>query len=256
MNKYNLLLVLVVASIVLNCSGSKKLVTAEKLKKQPTAQSLLTYLSDKEVQSEWFTAKAKLHYEDDVQTLNASLTLRMKTDSVIWMSIKKYGVEAARIKIVPDSILVINRIEKQYAIIPMSYVEKQYNIPASFENLESLVRGGIPFESSTLRTLNIQENSYLLSSEDGQASTSIGVDKEELLLEHLKMRSDDKLLNISLENYAELSDQQIFSYLRRIEILSKTLGQISCYLNFSKVDFSIPKNIKFDIPEKYTPMEF
>ena len=255
MNNYIILFLAVF--LTLGCSGKRKLISIEKLKKKPTASSLVTHLQSREIRSEWLTAKAKLHYEDDLQTMNATLTLRMRKDSIIWMSIRKYAVEAARVKITPDSVFVINRLEKSFAIIPLDLLEEQYSIPANFTNLESLIRGGIPFDSKQLRLLDIGQQFYSISNdEDAILSTNVQIDREELLLKKVKVRASDKLFNMSLEDYAEMEDKQIFSYLRQIEIVSKTLGQVSCHLNFSKVEFAIPKNIRFEIPEKYTRVEF
>ena len=256
MNKLFLTTILFGALILSSCSAKKKIVSAKDVREKPTPEALLQFLQDQQIRSHWLTARAKVFYEDEQQTVNATLHLRMREDSLIWLSFRKFNLEAIRVKITPDSVFVLNRLEKQFAILPIAELGQQYNLPASFGNLQTLIKGGVVLDSGRKIALKQKEGTFVLSQESSSLSTSAVVDTQDLSLRQLKFRSDDKLLNINLEEYTRINDRHNFSYLRKVNIFSRSLGEISCFLNFSKVELNIPKNIRFEIPDRYTRVSF
>ena len=63
-------------------------------------------LKIEELDFEYLQAKTKIQYEDGIQNLNANATIRIRQDSLIWISISSTGVEGIRSIIQKDSILL------------------------------------------------------------------------------------------------------------------------------------------------------
>ena len=59
---------------------------------------------------------AKISADLEANTLNQSLggTLRLQRDRQVQLSLSKYGIEGARIIFTPDSVIVLDRINKRY----------------------------------------------------------------------------------------------------------------------------------------------
>jgi len=89
-----------------------------------------------------FSAKGKMQLETPEEKIGSGVTIRIKKDSVIWISVVPgLGLEAARIRITPDTIQVINRLQKQYFAGNFSMLQKKYNIAASFDLLQAMLMG-------------------------------------------------------------------------------------------------------------------
>ena len=71
---------------------------------------------------EYFSAKARLNYTEGGQKLSAVANLRIKYDSLIWLSISPgLSIEAFRIKLTLDSVFLLDRLGHNY--IKSSYGE-------------------------------------------------------------------------------------------------------------------------------------
>jgi hypothetical protein len=70
-----------------------------------------------------------------------SITLRMKRDSIIWLSISKLGIEGMRLLITKDTVKLINKISNKYFIGDFSYISKVLNSEMDFEIVQSLLIG-------------------------------------------------------------------------------------------------------------------
>ena len=80
-----------------------------------TANQLIKEVRNNELKYNTLQAKfnAKLTYDNN--DFNMRGQLRMKNDSVIWMSLSvMLGIEVIRVKITPDSVFMINRTKNQY----------------------------------------------------------------------------------------------------------------------------------------------
>ncbi|MGQ0829399.1 MAG: DUF4292 domain-containing protein, partial [Bacteroidota bacterium] len=87
--------------------------------------------------------KAKLSAESMIDSSSYSFTiaLRIKKDSIIWMSISKLGIEVARVLTTKDSVKFFNSLEKKYFKGDYAYVSKLLNTELDYEILQSLLIG-------------------------------------------------------------------------------------------------------------------
>jgi len=89
------------------------------------------------------TFDAKLNVEATIDSSSNSFTasLRIKKDSIIWLSISKLGIEAARILITKDSVRFIDRINTQYFKGDFAYITRLMNFQVDYEILQALLVG-------------------------------------------------------------------------------------------------------------------
>ena len=80
------------------------------------AKSLTSHLKEKEFKFDRLNAKLSAEAEIDSTSASFTVTLRMKKDSVIWMSISKLGIEGARVLITKDSVKLLNRIKNTFFV--------------------------------------------------------------------------------------------------------------------------------------------
>lgn len=252
-----LLLILLTAA----CNTSKK-VAGKKLKKRKPS-FLLEELNQNRKTAEWLSTKALIQYKDDNQRIKITSNIRIRKDSVIWLNVKKLGIEAARIQITPDSIIILDRLNKTYLAKDFDYVGQQFSFPQAiadkldFRALQDLFLGNpilIPvqkFESSISDGYYQLEGQYehidaqyLIEGQDYELASSYFVDHE-----------DGKSIYFQFSDYRAIDNQREFSYFRNIDLTSPQTGLVEMALQLSKVEFDVPKTIRFEIPSRYTEME-
>ena len=90
---------------------------------------------------EWLTANMDIQAEENDMTYNdLSGQLRMRKDSIVWLSVTAtMGVEVMRAKVSNDSIWVFNRLEKTYLAAPLDTVSAQLGMPLSLPLVQTLL---------------------------------------------------------------------------------------------------------------------
>ncbi|WP_082161768.1 DUF4292 domain-containing protein [Rufibacter radiotolerans] len=98
----------------------------------------------------YLTAKGKLQSEHS--NLSANLTIRMKKNEVIWASVQAFGFEAARLKVTPDSVYIVNRLKEEYLIGSYEVLRQRYNVDVDFNTLQEILIGNfVPGEADKVK---------------------------------------------------------------------------------------------------------
>ena len=138
-----LLLVLVFSS----CKSSEKLIgkeekkpilTEPKVEVKPNTEELLV----KEVHSlspkfSYYSAKIGVDYG----AAGFSGSMRIAKDSIIWISLGKFGIEAARIMITKDSILFINKLTREYFSGGYDFIVKMLGFKLNYDIIQAILLG-------------------------------------------------------------------------------------------------------------------
>jgi len=75
----------------------------------------------------------------DDQSHSLSGTLRIRKDSLIWISITPaLGIEAVRMQFTSDSIMFMNRLKNEYFINSYDYFENKFQTEISFKDLQCI----------------------------------------------------------------------------------------------------------------------
>ncbi len=97
----------------------------------------------------WLSGKAELKAEAGGSTMNLTAFFRMKSDSVIWLSISPgLGITAVRAIITRDSVRMLNFIEKYYSAYGIAALQNQTGIRLGLRELQHLIAGLPVFDSA------------------------------------------------------------------------------------------------------------
>lgn len=241
--------------LVAGCSTGKRTVRTKPLKKS-SADYVLSRLPA--LSPEWFEGKAQIAYDDGSFSVKTTASIRMRRDSLIWISVKKLGIELARVQITRDSVFVLNRLNNEYVAEDLSLVEREYNFPANLTMLQAIILGSpILFIPPANLQSEVKTPSYHLFGNDNRTDCHYWIDGGTYHLRKMDIEElrAQRTLHILLDDYRQVADNQNFSYLRSLEVNSRETGQVSIGIEFSKVEFNVPKSIRFEIPSRYTRME-
>ena len=243
------------------CAGNRPGTGADptkvKLRKRSSA-FLLKKLKGNELEADWLSARAKITFIDPDETRKFTANMRLRKDSVIWMNVKKVNVEAARMLVTKDSVYIINRLDKEYYVKGLEFVEEKFNLPARFQAIQTAILGNPWFFEKQKLTASIKDQSYQLSSgiETRMLSDYLinGISYSLEQMSFLDLERDRKL-KIFLEEYLPVTDNRMFAHNRNFLIASEETGEVEVKIKFSKVEINIPKTIRFEISDRYQRVE-
>lgn len=237
------------------CSASRKAKTPEDLERKKL-EEIYQKMGERQLQSDWMDARARVKYDGPNFQVGATAYVRVKKDSVIWVSVRKLGFEVARVLIQPDSVFVLDRINNEYMKEPLAALRDYIELPANFQVIQSVIYGHPVFFSNSRPKLEIVDRQYKLSLDSPEMKSKYMIDEDFLLksVDVMEVRSGQSFA-IQYDDYQIENGKQIFSYIRMFKMNSPDEGLATLDVKFSKVEFNIPKNISFEIPDKYTKVD-
>lgn len=203
------------------------------------------------------SARADIFAEGEGQSVAANANIIWIRDSVLWVNVKKLGVEAARVLVTKDSVYLINRLDKTYSIKGLESLQRQYNLPEGFPLLQSAVLASAWFFPDISLQSDIKENMHRLSGSNGQAGADYRLEEGSFVLrsESFVQQRDARVVTLRFDGYKKLHDAGVFPYLRSIEAYSPETGALRLELELSDVEVNVPKYYRFEIPDHYERIE-
>jgi Domain of unknown function (DUF4292) len=202
-------------------------------------------------------AQAKIFLEGNGQSIGATANIIWIRDSVMWMNIKKFGLEAARILVTRDSFFVLNRLEKTYSAKGLESLQWQYSLPAGFDLVQSFLLASPWFFPDIKLESDIKDGRHRLTGANGRFAADYRMEEETFWLrqEIFLQPRDARTASILFENYKKTALAGWFPYLRILEAFSPETGDLRLSLELNEVEFNVPKNFRFEIPTYYTKVD-
>ncbi len=224
----------------------------------PALEAETTLIEIQEFDFAYLKAKAKFRYDDGKDDLKATANIRIRKDSLIWMSISAtLGIEVARIIISKDSMIIMDRLNKQYAVLDYLKLTEKYNFKIDYDLLQSVLLGNLsnPIEKEDKVT---QEPSHFLVLQDrGNVKMENYIGLDNMKLERSKWL-DIPTSNTLTINYTDfqLLNEFIFPYGNQIVLNYKSTGNLSkntqINIDYNRAGVSDKKEkFPFNIPQKY-----
>ncbi len=251
------------------CRSTKKIQTA--ISKKDTVQvvmvnptkfdsasfikSIISSLDRNHISFNTFSAKIKVDYRSSQgKSHDFNAFLRMQKDSAIWVSINAaLGIEAFRILITPDSVKMLNKLEKVAQLRSLSYLQEITQLPFDFHTLQELIIGNpVYLDNKNVISFKKEEESISLTSIGDIFKHFITVSNNEYLVQNSKL--DDREVGRSrtavlvYEDYVNKGDIK-FSTKRKISVAEKSTLDIT--LDFKQFDFNENLNFPFSVPKNY-----
>jgi len=231
---------------------SKKITNSANDFRERTTEDLAEAIEKHNVDYDWFSAKAKIHFQSSYESGRVNSTVRIRKDSLIWMNFKKFGLSMARMQITTDSIYVMYPFENYYERGTIQEYSDQYGIDLEFEKIQSFLVGNVLIpESAHIRSRRIGSEYEILSSYEDY-TVKYMVDAVGLILnEHSIIDSYGREVLINYEEYMSAGKGRHYSYKRQYYAPIDMNDNASADISISDVEFNIPKSTPFNIPSHY-----
>jgi hypothetical protein len=209
------------------------------------------YISDYQT----FNAKIKVDFEgNDGQRNNVNAFVRLKKDSVIWITINALlGIDAFRVLITPDSVKVVDKLKKTVSLRSVEYLQEVTGIPITFKELQDLLIGNPLFlDSSNISSYKKDDRNISLVSIGAVFKHFLTVNKDDYTVQHSKLDDVDpvraRTADITYGDY-EYRNGIHFSTYRRITVSEKS--KLDIEMQYKQFEFNGALSFPFSIPRNY-----
>jgi hypothetical protein len=215
----------------------------------------------------WLTGKAEVEYTDkNNETTSFDVNLRMRKDSAIWISITPLlGIEVARVLVTPDSIRILDRLNKTYMHRDFDFLEDLLKTRINFDIMQAVIVGNyFPYlKNEKLKSVYEDSTFLILSTLSKRKAKRVMEDKDpnkpiiqdfwidsNYKINKSKITDDklDRTLEANYSHYFELNNK-LFPQHLLVNVTSTTPLKIN--IQFSKVTSEESSSMPFSIPEKY-----
>jgi len=244
--------ILGIITIFLVSCKSKKVENTSTDFRERTSEDLAKAIGKHNVEYDWFSAKAKIHFQSSYESGRVNSNVRIRKDSLIWMNFKKFGLSMARMQITTDSIYVMYPFENYYERGTIEEYSKQYGIDLEFEKLQSFLVGNVLIpEDANLRSRRIGNEYEILSSYE-EYTVKYMVNAVSLILsEHSIIDEYGREVLINYEEYEKAGKGRHYSHKRQYYAPIDVNDNASADISISDVEFNVPKSTPFNIPSHY-----
>lgn len=201
-----------------------------------------------------FNAKIKVDFQgSDGKKYDLNAFVRIKKDSIIWVNINAaLGFDAFRVLITPDSVKVINKLNKTVQLRSVGYLQEVTKIPMSFSDLQNLLIGNPIFLDSNINSYKKDDRTISLISIGVLFKHLLTVNKDDYTMQHSKLDDVDviraRTADLTYGNY-QLKNGNRFSAYRRITVSEKS--KLDIEMEFKQFDFNADLSFPFTIPKNY-----
>jgi hypothetical protein len=180
--------------------------------------------------------------------------VRMVKDSAIWISISAtiLNVEVYRVMITKDSVILLNKQEKQVQYRSMDYLQEITQVPFDFSTLQDFIVGNPVFISDSIIACRKIEDKLLLATVDEHFKNLFTIFSADMKMTHSKMddinAQRNRTADITYDEYESIQGV-LFSSSREIAVSEK--NRMDIILKFKQTEFNKELSMPFTIPKSY-----
>jgi hypothetical protein len=202
-----------------------------------------------------FSAKIKVEYEDTKgKQPNITANVRMIRDSLIWISgiATVFNVEAFRMLITRDSVITLDKINKEVTKRSIAYLQEITEIPIGMNELQNLIVGNPVFFTDSVMFYKKSETQVLLATVGRYFKHLLTLDPVNKSLIHSKLDDVDLGRNRTADvTYGDFERVDRIRFATNREITVSEKNKLDIQLKFKQYEFDQPVQINFSIPKNY-----
>jgi hypothetical protein len=209
------------------------------------------------IEFDYLNTKSKIRFQNDDKVISVTATIRIKKDSLIWISLSPaLGIEAARVMITQDSLKVMNRIEREYKATDYSAISKEFNFDINFQLIQAMLLGDMPISQRLQDQVSKKSGYFIIHQEQDNLVADNYIDGKKMKTERVQLTesSTNNTLTLMYDNFQTLSTFLI-PYSNKI-ILNYTSGKerktTLVDIDHGKAEIADASlKFPFNIPQKY-----
>jgi len=206
---------------------------------------------------EYMTTRTKFKYKNGEDKTKATARMRIKRDSIIWFSLTPgVGIEAARGIITQDSLILMDRVNKEAYYFSFDALSKKFDFNFSYNLFQSVLIGDLPFDRKRMDVVTKMNNDMLIAQQEGPLTINNRIDLKTGRLKNLRARTmeNENTLEIRYNEFKPLNEKAFANKAMMIltYFLEGKKEQATVDLEHNRVQIEEgPLQFPFSIPARY-----
>lgn len=244
--------VLLFILIILSVSACKTRQKGATARPDRQSQQIRMKINEAEGSYQTFSGKAKVSVDNNGKTNNLGMNIRMRKDSVIWISVTALaGIEVARALITPDSIKVLDRVNNKYIRHSFSYLGQLLKYDIDFATLQALMTGFTPPALVNGRVDPAYMTGYLFAGTEASYLYKLIYDAKLHRLREVALRDTLSGNNLQVV-YSDFEKAGDLLQPYKVEATAETKkDKLNVELSYSRIIFNEILEYSFIVPKKY-----
>ncbi len=200
--------------------------------------------------------KARLVFKDEKKEREVKAAIRIRKDSVIWMTFSVIGVQGGKALINKDSITIVSTVDKEYYVFDYEELSKRFNFKIDYSVIEAAMLGN-PIKSNSGESEIGQEGDRdKLVQKEGSVTIKSLINPILKKIEYVELveATTNNILKVEYSNFQPLGDKN-FAYNGVVNVFYKTAAGIinnTITIEYNKAEVG-NKELKFPfkIPQRY-----
>lgn len=255
-----LLLVLFSTAIILTGCRSKKELPDGREVRILNFDKLNAQMNERSTGFTFYSSRVNGRFDDGKLKTPFTAKVRMEKDKAVWMSISvALGIEVARVLLTPDSVMMINRLQKNYFTGSYDYLAETVGVPLSFEMAQAIFTGQSYYPIDKKMKLNFVDNQYELRNNPGptEMQKTVHVDPFSYHITEQAYLDPVSTRELHAKNEATIEVDEMV-WVNRLAMMffdrqANSTVSIEMQVNAIKLDDNL--SFPFEIPEKYDRVE-
>lgn len=239
-----------------SCGISKK--TGYSKRTTNASNQIIERIFNQQIEADWLTTRAKINLESGTNRIGGTGWVTLKRDSALMISARKFGFEIAKIKITPDSVILVNRLQSEY------YSESLYNgaasigLPPNFKAIQELILGNLPSEIKDRPQLSLSQDTLRLVKEDDHQVIFSTLNASKFIINEMGFidKKTGTLVQQSFNNYQPFLDARTFALDRNLTLRANNGDEIKISMSFQQPVWNQPSDLALAIPKSYNRAAF
>lgn len=247
-NLQNPIVLFLIFSLMLNysCRTIKSLNTNNL---EISKKEAIQILDESNLTFDYLKITADIIFTNENLDMSGNIDLRIKNNEYIWIVVKKLGFEVSRVLIRPDSVFVLDRINRIKYLESYSFLENYAGISIPFYNLQQLLAGNNLKMANDFAIFKQENNTVLIKSQIDKINFTYTINnlKSIIFVEIFDFNSNKlEVSNSEFKNYQNIK----IPYQRHYSFFEKNINQGNVEMNIDEIS-TLKHNIKFEIPSDY-----
>ncbi len=222
----------------------------------PTLPEEPKTLDIEEIDFGYLHSKARMIFKDEKKERDVKANIRIRKDSVIWMTFSVIGVQGGKALINKDSITIVSTVDKEYYVFDYAELSNRFNFKIDYAVLEAAMLGNpIRIKKPTDEIGREGEYDRLLQKEGSVTIKSL-INPIIKKIEQVELveSTTNNTLKLQYSNFQPLGEK-LYPYNGVVSIFYKTAAGIlnnTITFEYNKVEVG-DKELKFpfNIPKRY-----
>ena len=208
------------------------------------------------IEFEYFHGKARMVLRDANKEREVKANIRVRKDSVIWMTFSVIGVQGGKALINKDSITIVSNVDKEYYVFEYAELSKRYNFPVNYEVIQSAMLGNLLMPRSENDQVQQEASMFILRQQAGTVAVTNYISAASHKIEKIELK-ESRNSNSLVVNYSNFQPvgNKLFPYNGTINLFYKTLAGVlntTVIFEYNKAEVGDKElNFPFNIPKRY-----